>query len=80
MVKLAEVQVMKFLTKSTFEYARQRVERKSAITAIMRRNYDINGILDFDSNISMIGFKKQELLNSLKGNLNFIISNGRWVF
>lgn len=48
-----------------------------AITAIMRRNDDINGILDFDSNISMIGFKKPELLNSLKGNLNFIISNGK---
>lgn len=48
-----------------------------AITAIMRKNDDINGILDFDSNISMIGFKKPELLNSLKGNLNFIISNGK---
>lgn len=48
-----------------------------AITAIMRRNDDINGILDFDSNISMAGFKKPELLNSLKGNLNFVISNGK---
>lgn len=48
-----------------------------AITAIIRRNDDINGILDFDSNISMVGFRKSELLNSLKGDLNFIISNGK---
>lgn len=48
-----------------------------AITALTRRNDDINGILDFDSNISMVGFSKKELLNSLKGDLKFIISNGK---
>lgn len=48
-----------------------------AITSIIRKNYDVNGMLDFDSNVSMIGFRKPELLNSLKGNLNFIISNGK---
>lgn len=48
-----------------------------AITAIIRRNDDINGILDFDSNLSMTGFRKPELLNNLKGSLNFIISNGK---
>lgn len=49
----------------------------SALTALMGRNDDINGILDFDTNISFVGYSQSELLHSLKGYTNFIISNGQ---
>lgn len=48
-----------------------------AIMAITKRNDDINGKLDFDSDISLAGASKRDILNSLKGNVNFIISNGK---
>lgn len=48
-----------------------------ALTALVGKNYDINGKLDFDSNISMTGFSKSEILRSLKGNTIFIITNGK---
>jgi len=37
----------------------------------------ITGQLDFDSNISMVGYTQQQLLRNLKGNTQFIISNGK---
>ena len=47
-----------------------------AMTGLSGKNNDINGKLDFDSNISFIAYSRDELLNSLKGNVNFIILNG----
>lgn len=48
-----------------------------AMMGLTGQNDDIKGKLDFDSNISMSGYSKNELLKSLKGNLGFIISNGQ---
>lgn len=48
-----------------------------ALFALTGKDNKINGQLDFDSNISMRGFSKGELLPSLKGYSNFIISNGQ---
>ncbi|MEI8129309.1 MAG: AsmA-like C-terminal region-containing protein [bacterium] len=48
-----------------------------ALIALTGRNNDINGQLDFDNYTSMTGISKNELLNSLAGNTNFIISNGK---
>lgn len=48
-----------------------------AITGLTGKDDNINGKLDFDSNISMSGRSKNELLKNLKGNTNFIISNGQ---
>lgn len=49
----------------------------TALIALMGRDNDIHGQLDFDSNISIMGFSKDELLRSLKGNTRFIITNGK---
>lgn len=49
----------------------------NALTSLTGRNDDIHGQLSFDSNISMVGYSRGELLRSLKGNTNFIISNGK---
>lgn len=48
-----------------------------ALIGLTGRNDDINGKLDFDSNISLSGTFKNELLKSLKGNTNFVISDGK---
>ncbi len=48
-----------------------------ALVALTGRNDNINGVLDFDSNVSITGYSKDEILSSLKGNTNFIISNGQ---
>lgn len=48
-----------------------------ALTGLTGRNDDIKGQMDFDSNIKMNGYSKNELLKSLQGNVNFIISNGQ---
>lgn len=48
-----------------------------SLIALTGENYDINGQLDFDNNISMLGSSKRDLLNTLKGDVNFIITNGR---
>jgi hypothetical protein len=37
----------------------------------------ITGKLDFDSNISMLGVTQEQLIRSLKGNAEFVISNGK---
>lgn len=50
---------------------------KPAMMGLTGQNDDIKGKLDFDSNITMSGYSKNELLRSLKGNLGFIISNGQ---
>ena len=48
-----------------------------ALVALTGRNDEINGVMDFDSNISMAGYSKYDLLNSLNGSTNFIIHNGK---
>lgn len=48
-----------------------------ALIALTGRNDNIKGILDFDSNVSFIGYAKNEIQKSLNGNINFIISNGQ---
>jgi hypothetical protein len=48
-----------------------------AISALTKRDDDINGKLDFDGNLSMNVSSIKDLLNRLRGNLNFIISNGQ---
>lgn len=48
-----------------------------ALTALTGKNDGIKGQLDFDSNISMTGYSKNELLRSLNGKTKFIISNGQ---
>lgn len=50
---------------------------KSAIAGLIGRDDDINGKLDFDSNLTINGSSQAEILHSLKGYTNFIISNGR---
>lgn len=47
-----------------------------ALTALIG-DYDINGRLDFDSNVNFTAYSVNEILHSLKGNTNFIISNGK---
>lgn len=49
----------------------------SALAGMTNRNDDIYGQLDFDTNLSMSGSEKNELLRSLNGNVKLIISNGR---
>lgn len=48
-----------------------------ALVALTYRNDDINGQMDFDTDISFISGGKNEILNTLKGNTQFIISNGK---
>lgn len=48
-----------------------------ALTGITGKNDDIKGKLDFDGNISLIGYSKNELLRNLNGKIKFIISNGQ---
>lgn len=48
-----------------------------ALLGLTGKNDDIKGKLDFDSNISMAGYSKSELLRSLNGKTRFIISNGK---
>lgn len=48
-----------------------------ALSALIGKNYDINGALDFDGNVSLRTGTKSDMLNSLKGYTNFIISNGQ---
>lgn len=48
-----------------------------ALKAISGRDDGILGQLDFDSNISLGGTAKRDILKSLNGNTGFIISNGK---
>lgn len=48
-----------------------------ALTGLIGKSYDINGTLDFDGNVSLRTGTKSDMLNSLKGYTNFIISNGQ---
>lgn len=49
----------------------------TVLTAVTGKSDDIYGKLDFDSNITMSGFSKNELLRSLNGYTNFIIKDGK---
>lgn len=48
-----------------------------ALTALTGRNDHIVGQMDFDSNITMRGATEREILNSMNGSTDFIISNGQ---
>jgi len=48
-----------------------------ALTALTGRNDKIIGQMDFDSDITMKGSTEREILNSLNGSTDFIISNGQ---
>lgn len=48
-----------------------------ALSGLIGKSYDINGTLDFDGNVSLKTGAKSDMLNSLKGYTNFIISNGQ---
>lgn len=48
-----------------------------ALIAVMGRDNDIHGSLDFDGDVSIVGYSKYEMLKSLKGNIMFIITNGK---
>ncbi|MDD3435907.1 MAG: AsmA-like C-terminal region-containing protein [Candidatus Gastranaerophilales bacterium] len=47
------------------------------LTGLSGRDDDINGKLDFDGDVSMKGFSGKELILSLRGYNNFLISNGQ---
>lgn len=63
--------------KTNLELQGRGLSANPAITAIITRNDDINGKLDFDSNISMSGFGKNDIMRSLNGSVKFIVSNGK---
>ncbi|MFA7658865.1 MAG: AsmA-like C-terminal region-containing protein [Candidatus Gastranaerophilaceae bacterium] len=63
--------------KTTLNLQGRGLSANPAMIGLTGRNNDINGILDFDSSLSMAGYSKSELLNSLNGHTNFIISNGK---
>jgi hypothetical protein len=48
-----------------------------AILGLTEKNYDINGQLDFDSNVLLSGNSKNDRLKNLKGYTDFIISDGK---
>ncbi len=67
----------------SFDFNRQKVNvdmqgrglsANPALLALMNRNDDIQGIMDFDTDVS---FYTTSIINSLKGNTNFIIKNGK---
>lgn len=63
--------------KTKLELQGRGLNARTALIGLTGRDDDINGILDFDSNISFIGYSDNEILRSLKGYNNFIISNGK---
>lgn len=63
--------------KTVLELQGRGLSANPALIALTGRNDDIHGLLDFDSNVSLIGLSQSELLHSLKGHTDFIISNGR---
>lgn len=48
-----------------------------SIKALTGMSDSLVGRLDFDSNVSMVGYTQEQLLQSLRGSTRFIISNGR---
>lgn len=70
----------------SYEIANQRVNidmqgrglsANPALLALMGRDDDIQGVMDFDTNVSLISGSKSTILNSLRGNTDFIIQNGK---
>ncbi len=47
-----------------------------AIKALSKMKEEIHGQLDFDSNITMVGQNRNQILKTLKGNTKFVVSNG----
>lgn len=63
--------------KTTLNLQGRGLSANPATTALIGRNDDIRGILDFDSDVNFTGNTKKEIQHSLKGYINFIISNGQ---
>lgn len=63
--------------KTTLNLQGRGLSANPTFVSLTGRDDDIHGILDFDSNISLIGFTPSEAMHSLKGDTNFIISNGK---
>lgn len=63
--------------KTTLDLQGRGLSANPALSGLTGQNNDVNGQLDFDSNISIMGNSKGELLRSLNGDTNFIISNGK---
>lgn len=63
--------------KTTLALQGRGLSANQTLKGISGRDDDIRGQLDFDSNLSIAGFSKKEVIRSLKGNTKFIISNGR---
>lgn len=49
----------------------------STLIALLGKDNDIHGQLNFDSNVTVNGFTKNELLKSLNGSTKFIITDGK---
>lgn len=63
--------------KTTLNLQGRGLNANQALSALIGKSYDINGTLDFDGNVSLRNCAKSDMLNSLKGYTNFIISNGQ---
>lgn len=63
--------------KTSLDLQGRGLSSNSALIALTGRDDDIHGQLDFDSDVSFIGYTKKEITKSLKGYTNFIISNGK---
>lgn len=63
--------------KTTLDIQGRGLSSGPALIAIMGKDNDIHGILDFDTNLTLSGYSKDEITNNLKGHTNFIISNGQ---
>lgn len=63
--------------KAKLELQGRGLNARTALIGLLGRDDDINGTLDFDSNVSFVGYSQGEILRSLKGYNNFIISNGK---
>lgn len=63
--------------KTTLDIQGRGLSASPALIAIMGRDNDIHGVLDFDGDVSLVGYSKYEMLKSLKGDIVFIITNGK---
>lgn len=65
------------LTLTALDLQGRNLSAGPAIKALTGMPEEFKGQLDFDSNISMKGISKEQILKSLKGNTNFILQNGK---
>lgn len=63
--------------KTTLDIQGRAMSAGPALIAVFGKDNDIHGQLDFDTNLTLSGYSKEEIINNMKGNTNFIISNGQ---